>query len=129
VRRLWSLVALAGVAAALLYARSADASPASPAAAAQRLLASRGFEVAGPNQNALPLDAVNLVPLDSAHAPASSWAAIERALGRVVLVPAWMVDGQEHPYGGSGLPPSVLAVLPADAARMVGTGLYVEAPP
>jgi hypothetical protein len=109
----------------LLSERDAEAAPANLGPKAWNLLASSGFQV---ELSAVEgADTISLLELTQGAAPASSWASAERGRGLKVLVPAHFVNGStDH---GAGQPTTILGVSAADAATLVGTGLYVEATP
>lgn len=109
-----------------LAGESAANSPAALSAKAGALLAARGWQFVPSVATGPTLDAIQLVPLDPNLPSALGWAGTERALGKRVLVPTHLVDGEAYPYGASGLPVNVLAPLPADATNLLSTGLYVE---
>lgn len=91
---------------------------------AKALLSQKGFHhVLTADAN---VDAIGLEDPSTSSPTALEWASSEVTSGRTVLVPAQFVDGKDRPYGGSGLPTEVLGLLPADAASLLQTGLYVE---
>jgi hypothetical protein len=128
-RSIWKWgIGIAAVIAVVAATRVASAAPSADELTkrARTLLASRGFVFVPSAVSVLVLDTIGLVALADGAVPASTWAQTQHGLGRRVLVPIQFVDGERYPYGGSGMPSNVIAVLPKNAPGLLGTGLYVE---